>query len=802
MHALAMNPTHPTHESSGGRLVAADGKTLPLKSAALRADARGGLARSTLIQRFANPHSEPLAVTYTLPLPADGAVSGFAFEVAGKRIVGEIDRKAVARERFERAIVEGRTAAILDHERSSIFTQELGNVPPGAEVLCEIVVDHPLVWRVEGCWEWRFPTVVAPRYLGAAGRVPDAPRITVDVADAPLPILATFSLRIRDRFVGSARPESPSHRIVARDGDVDTTVELSDEKGAALDRDVVVRWAVALPKVGVGLDVARLATGKHGDAAFGLVTIVPPSPANALPKVPRDLIVLLDTSGSMSGEPLDQARRVVLALVDTLDDADSLEMIEFSSAPRRWKRGAVKASAKARKEALDWLARLSAGGGTEMRSGILEALSPLSRESQRQVVLVTDGLIGSETEVVGTLLDKLPPGVRFHTVGVGSGVNRSLTSPAARAGRGLEVIIGIGEDPERAAAALVARTATPQVVDLQISGSAVEESAPERAPDLFTGAPTRISVRLKADGGELIARGRTANGEWVERIQVPPTAAASGNGALPALFAREQVEDLEARVAAGGEAKELDARIERLGIDFQISTRLTSWVAVTKDVTVDPQAPTRHERVPQMLPYGMSVEGLGLRGGMPPPMAAPAGMFHAASAAAPMKKEKAAFGMTRQRLTLAGKGGGAPPAPPKSPARDMKDDLSASLDELGEQEEEAPADLSKLIAPREPIAKPAPRRTLAGKRLHLQKGHWVFTFQLDAAAAWDPSQRVTVQFADGSGAQVEIDATQSTRGGMLEAGIVVRVAVHVSGAVEPSELELRVGGETMVVRLA
>src|SRR4051794_30958388 len=162
--------------------------------------------------------------------------------------------------------------------------------------------------------------------------------------------------------------------------------------------------------------------------------------------------------------------------------------------------------------------RLGASGGTEMRAGILEALRPLRAESQRQVVLVTDGLIGFEAEVVGTIVERLPASCRVHTVGVGSAVNRSLTGAAARAGRGLEVIVGLGEDPERAARRLVAHTDAPLVVGLELSGSALIDHAPAALPDLYAGAPALVALALRPEGGELVARGRTATGEWREHL--------------------------------------------------------------------------------------------------------------------------------------------------------------------------------------------------------------------------------------------------------------------------------------------
>src|SRR5262249_25488864 len=135
-------PKKPAMEPTGGRLVSTDGRTLPLRGAALRADARAGMARVVLEQRFKNPYREALSVTYCLPLAADGAVAGFAFRIGDRTITGEIDRRGAARERFEQALMEGRSAALLEQDRSSLFTQEIGNIPPGAEILAEVTVDQ------------------------------------------------------------------------------------------------------------------------------------------------------------------------------------------------------------------------------------------------------------------------------------------------------------------------------------------------------------------------------------------------------------------------------------------------------------------------------------------------------------------------------------------------------------------------------------------------------------------------------------------------------------------------------------
>ncbi|MEW5739288.1 MAG: VIT domain-containing protein [Myxococcota bacterium] len=846
MSTLAAALNHPApYESTGGRLVTTDGRALPLTGASLTADAKAGVIRVTLEQTFRNPYEEPLRVTYKLPLPADGAVSGFAFRIGEERIVGEVDTKKQARQRFEDAILDGRTAAILDQERSSLFTQEVGNVPPRTEVVCEVQIDQKLAWLPDGCWEWRFPTVVAPRYLGATGRVADHAKVTVDVADAELPVKLGLSMSIRDRIADGSRPESPSHALHSGKGLGRTDVTFGDERGVGLDRDVVVRWKVAALKVGTELDTARPSKGAAGDFAYGLLTLVPPATEAHMTPVPRDLIVLLDTSGSMSGAPLDQARRITSALVDSLNDQDQLELIEFSNSPRRWKRGPVNATSSNRKDAQAWLARLRASGGTEMRTGILEALSPLRDDAQRQIVLITDGLIGFEDEVLAAISQRLPKGSRVHTVGVGSGVNRSLTQPAARAGRGVELILGIGEDVEPGVKRLLSRTVTPLVTNVEVSGSAVEAVAPFRVPDLYGGSPAMVSLKLKAQGGTLTVRGDTAQGELVETIHVKPVERGEGSAAVTTLFGRELVEDFELAIGTGGRKAEIDPQIERVGLEFQISTRLTSWVAISSKQTVDPRAPKRDEVMPHMLPYGMSAEGVGLRspsapaqasttaGGYAMPMAARAapagraGPYSPSPAAPPPAMDKAERSRMQEEAPADDEGEAmretersaesfarksvrrpepqrepAPPAPKKKAGLSLGD-LAKSLfggkrDEAEEQDAKANADGLSTAQ-----AAPVPRRVLRARIVRRANGKLILEIKLvDGPLSWKPAKEARVELGDGSMVKAAVEANQTTADGSYGPGLTLTLALAFDDAhPAPSRVHLACGDEVLDITL-
>lgn len=764
----------PAPSTTGCRLVAADGRQLPLREVRLVGQAGGGLASTVVHQVFHNPFDEPLAVTYTLPLPADGAVTGFQFTLDEQTITGVVETKKQARETFEQAVLEGRTAALLEQDRSSLFRQELGNVPPGATITCAITVEHGLAWR-EGGWEWRFPTVVAPRFLGT--QTPDADRVSVDVLDGPAPVRCALEVRVADRCTGPV--SSPSHVVHLADG------AWSLGADAPLDRDVVLRWPVAAPEVGVSVEV-------HGDAeqAHALLTVVPPTPEHLPEPVPRDLILLLDISGSMGGRPIEQLKAFSRALVRSMGPADRLEALAFASSVSHWRSSATPMTPANQADALAWLERLRAGGGTHMHTAILEALKPLRPNAQRQVVLVSDGLIGFEQQIIGTIRNELPAGSRVHTIGVGSGVNRSLTGPSARAGAGIEVVVGLDESVEGAVRDLLARTAAPAVVELSMAGKVLREVAPMRVPDLFAGSPVRISLAVDPAGGPLTLSGKTAAGAWSHTVTLP--AATEGRPVLATRYARERVEDLELEIAAGGSSAEIDPKIEALGLAHQIATRLTSWVAATTEATVDPGDPTRAVTVPQSLPYGLSAEGVGLRSAAPMQFA----MLRSASAPPPapqaasmprrrirMEKKAAPKGGLFQKAKEALFGSGAPGG---GAADDEAAGPSAASFDAMEREEAAPPTEALAPEPEEAERRTGARRRgralprmTARIRVH-RDGTLVLEVALDADHDWEPGTTVTVVLPDGSEHDVTV-ASGTTRAGRLHAGQTARLVLDWSG---------------------
>ena len=683
-------PSTPEGASAGAELVTSDGRPLAFVSAQLRGEAQGGIARVVLEQRFENHYDELLRVTYRMPLPADGAVSGYAFVIGERTITGVVDRKRAARERFERAIVEGKTAGLLEQERADIFTQQIGNIPPRETVIARITIDQRLVWLPEGEWELRFPTVIGPRYIGAADTAADVRATHIKVTDQPLSARIQIELAIRDAIVGGAKPSSPTHQLVHKSGAVELV------SGARLDRDIVVRWPVATPAVGLSLASARPDKGDH---AYGLLAVVPPARGAQATPVARDLIVLLDTSGSMSGGPLSKAKQVVALLIGSLGEHDRLELIEFSNTPRRYKDEPITATPKAKAEAIKWVQSRDADGGTEMRAAVIEALATLRVGAQRQVVVVTDGYVGGEQQILDVLLRTLPRSCRLHVLGVGEAVNRSIASSLARAGRGAEVIVGLEEDAERGAKRLLDRTKLPMLTNVEIAGSALVRHAPDALPDVFEGAPLVAALMLHPDGGELVVTGQLADATWRQTLQVPARKPGDGNQAIVALYGRERVADVEARAMFSS----VDGEIEDLGLAFQIATRMTSWVAV--DESRRHTGPSRDELVPQELVHGTSAQAFGLRAPASAPMIGGAmdlgesapfdeldGAFAGEAPTGSLGVAPARQRLARSRMVVAG-------APPAAPAPKREEQRPAGP--VGE-------DAKRVVAKRSPAAEPQP----------------------------------------------------------------------------------------------
>lgn len=583
----------------GGRLeVLVDDKPTPLPILKSDAEVRiqGDIASVRITQVFANPHHIPLHARYVFPLPTDAAVHAMRLVSGDEQIEAEIRRTPEARALFDAARKRGNSAALLTQHRPNVFTQEVANLMPGAPVAVEIEYAH-IVVRRDGAYHFHFPMVVGPRFT------PGSQSDTIEVGSwnlpASSPVAAPHELD-DDRVSLHIELEaglpirsalSPSHPIrINRSSESRWEIDLSRGR-VADDRDFMLRYRVDGDEVGSG--VVTAGDGDDQGSGFLSLLIEPPSSVPEESITPRELVFVLDCSGSMSGVPLEASKRFMRRALPGLRPSDHFRIIRFSDSASEWSRMPLAATKTNVRRGLGYVDGLMGGGGTVMTSGIELALSaPAPEGALRLVVFLTDGYIGNDVEIV-RMIQRQRGDARFFSFGVGSSVNRYLIQEMARVGRGAARVVLPGEDADRAAEELAERLATPVWTDVEIDwGTApVHDASPAIVPDLFLGQSLRVLARFDGEGRFPITLRARRAGVPVE-LPLSLSLSLSGGGdessALPIVWARAQIEDRMVSYLdpANREAERefLRDEVTELGLAHRLVTQWTSFVAVAKPV--------------------------------------------------------------------------------------------------------------------------------------------------------------------------------------------------------------------------
>jgi len=605
-------------------------RALPLSGVDIRARVADRVAEVTVQQRFLNDHDDPIEAIYVFPLAGGCAVADFEFTVAGRTIKGVLAEREQAREQYAQALAEGKRAAMLEQERSDVFTISVGNLPPGEQAAVRIAYSERLPFFEDGHTELRLPLVVAPRYIpgqpldgASAGdgtesdtdQVPDASRITPPRLAPGFDPETALTVEV-ELLGGVAADLACSQHAVSQRSQADpasTLVSLSrdDER---LDRDFVLRWRLAHDDVS-----PSLVYGTHDDGrAYGLLSIAAPRTGRDVGAA-RDVVFVLDRSGSMSGPKIASAARACVHLLRTLGPGDRYTIVAFDNLIE-WFEGArrlVAADEDALARGERWLRSVDARGGTEVDAALADALALLDARSdatgrQGAVVLVTDGQVGNEGAVLKRL--RLTRGaVRLFVVGVDTAVNAAFLDQLARAGHGTSVLVEPGASLEGALVSIGRDIGRPLVTDLSIEGAggAVVEAgsvAPSRIPDLFGGRASMMAFRAST-AGPVRVRGTSADGSPFE-ITVSPRAVTFP--AVAHLWARERLTDLEdAYRLEPQRADALRTEIVDLSIAHHVLTRFTAFVAVDAREAVANPLERRKVVQPVEMPASWDAEAIG-----------------------------------------------------------------------------------------------------------------------------------------------------------------------------------------------
>lgn len=657
-------PTTLSRATAGALLLATDVdgvyRSAPTIEQDVSVEVFGLIARTTVEQRFANPTHNWVEAVYVFPLPPRCAVDELRMRIGDREIVGEIQEQREARRTYEAAKAAGKKASLVSQERPNIFTNAVANIGPLEQIVVTIEYQEDLRYD-DGRISLRFPMVVAPRYIpgtkrvaGFSGsgwaantdRVPDAQRITpplvltsadlagqptsTELADLPLdrpspkePGPNPVTLRVLiDHNLTLEGIESPSHDIRITEDSSAYRIELSAGRVGA-DRDFVLEWwpeRRSAPQ-------AALYTHDFQDHTYAHLMVVPPqAPSSDLERrAPRELLFVIDTSGSMGGTSIEQAKKALQLALDRLQPDDTFGVIEFNSTPTALFWGARRASHTNLDRARRLVARLEANGGTEILSAVELALSTQFQEASegddgitrvRQIVFITDGAVGNEMDVL-SLLEKRLGERRLFTVGIGSAPNAYFMRRAAAFGRGTFTLVSDLSEVERRMGELFAKIESPALIDIEASwlgwsnAEVVEiDATPSDIPDLYAGEPVVLNARLpvlETGTGELVLRGRRGNEIWETRLPIERGAERRG---VDRLWARQKVRSLMDQKIRGADPETVRTAVVTLGLAHHLVTQYTSLVAVdTTPTRPDGLQPTTRA-IPARLPAGWDAERL------------------------------------------------------------------------------------------------------------------------------------------------------------------------------------------------
>lgn len=585
-------------------------------------DARvsGLAARVTVRQTFQNAGTDWVEGVYVFPLPDSAAVDHLRMHIGERYIEGEIREKEQAKKEYQAAKTAGKKASLVQQERANVFTTSVANIGPGETVTIEIEYLETL--RIDGdTFSIRFPVTMTPRYIPGtpvAGRkgsgwspdttqVPDASRITPPVVTQATDHKLKFNLEL-NAGVPVAFIASRYHPVnTARNG-TQYVVGLS-EQAVPMDHDLELTWKFAADSA----PRAVLFTEHIGGNPYALLMMLPPSSGSEPgAQKARELLLVIDTSGSMHGTSIDQAKRALALALDGLRPADRFNVIQFNSVTSTLFPDSVDATISNISTAKRFVGALNANGGTEMRPAILAALeSPPSERHLRQVIFITDGSVGNE-DALFRLIEAQLGGARLFTVGIGSAPNSWFMRKAAEVGRGTFTLISALHEVNEKMAQLFQKIEQPQITDIEIQwpDGVSAQTYPQTVPDLYEGEPIFVRARLSRSVREadlVTIRGNSALGSWGAAM---PIARGTENPGVAGLWARARIEDLLDKMRRGADPARTRESVIETALNHHLVSKYTSLVAVDKTPTRPLSAALNKEQVPGLLPYGQSTKAI------------------------------------------------------------------------------------------------------------------------------------------------------------------------------------------------
>jgi Ca-activated chloride channel family protein len=576
----------------------------------------GLVARVSVAQEFENSGQEWVEGVYVFPLPDEAAVDQMRLYIGDRFIEGEIREKEQARKEYEQAKSEGKKTSLVEQQRANLFTTSIANIAPGEKVIIEIEYLEDLKYDA-GMFSLRYPMTLTPRYIPGQG-LPDrkgsgwsADTTLVDDASLITPPMVSASRSHRVSLQATVNAGMPLEIIASRYHPVNVSeangeyrVLLAGDR-APMDHDFELLWR---PVPSATPRAMAFSETINGEPHYLLMVVPPESSLVSDATMPREMIFIIDTSGSMHGVSLAQAKQALLRALQTLRPGDRFNVIEFNSSTTPLFPVSVTADVAKLDEAKTFVRNLESNGGTEMHSALSFALrTPPSESFLRQIIFITDGAVGNE-EGLFQLIDSKLKGARLFTVGIGSAPNSWFMRKAAETGRGTFTVISalheVGEKMDR----LFKKLENPQVTDIEVQwpSGVVVDSYPRIVPDLYLGEPIVVKARASGEfrSGDVVRiAGNSVGGAWSNEMALADQSPSAG---VAALWARARLDDLLDQLRRGADESEVRPAAVETALTHHLVSKYTSLIAVDKTPVRPAGDPLTSEQVASLMPHGQS----------------------------------------------------------------------------------------------------------------------------------------------------------------------------------------------------
>jgi Ca-activated chloride channel homolog len=584
---------------------------LPLKDTRVEIEVSGVIADVKVLQTYRNEGSRPINASYVFPASTRAAVYAMRMRIGDKVIVAKIKEREKAKQDFEKAKQEGKSASLLEQNRPNVFSMSLANVMPGDQIDIELHYTELLI-PTEGIYEVVFPAVVGPRYCSQPeSAAPQEDRWIKSPyqhqGDKP-----TSALHISAR-VSAGVPirdfSCPSHSILPQwqgpsiaHVNPDNTVPLQG------NRDFILRYRLAGDQIESGLILYQ-----GEDENFFLYMAQPPQRVTDSDIPAREYIFVVDVSGSMDGFPLNISKRLLRDLIGQLRPSDLFNVVLFAGDSAVLSEKSLPADEQNISRAIRLIEQQRGGGGTELLAAIKQAMSvPSEANISRSIVLVTDGYVSGEKGVFDYIGEHLGESNVF-SFGIGTSVNRYLIEGVAKAGMGEPFVVTGEADAPEIAAKFREYIQTPLMTDIRVRsiGFNIYDVHPAYLPDLFAQRPVILFGKWRGPvSGSFELQGKTGQGDYLTRLDVAGVKPDEGHRALRYLWARSRIAELSDYGSGAVDADRIN-EITSLGLKYGLLTRYTSFIAVLEEVR-NRLVPAEDVKQPLPLPLGVSDLAVGV----------------------------------------------------------------------------------------------------------------------------------------------------------------------------------------------